>query len=143
MSWIVFELDTLCDHSHRVDFRNAGEWDTFHSLLDGDALNEDVAWFMRMAQERCGMNVLIFTGRPLTWAKLTQKWLQRNNLFPDVLAMRKGDDWEKDAEMKVGILEAEMGGKENVLEHVKLVVDVNDRAIAALRDYGLKVWVPR
>jgi hypothetical protein len=57
--------------------------------------------------------------------------------------MRKGDDWEKDAEMKVGILEAEMGGKENVLEHVKLVVDVNDRAIAALRDYGLKVWVPR
>ena len=141
--WLILDLDTLCDYSHRVDWRNAGDWDVFHSLAEDDKPNLDVVDFVNVLRTTAAMNVMIVTGRPIKYSKLTQQWLAKHDVYPDVLAMRKNDDWDKDAEMKIAMLEAEFGDRQSVLNSVWIVLDTKEKSCVALRNYGLQVWMPR
>lgn len=64
-----------------------------------DKLNQ-VIYRLVMKYKRDGYHILIVTGRPITCAKDTQKWLEINHVPCDMLVMRPEGDKQPDYSLK-------------------------------------------
>lgn len=140
--FVVVDLDgTVFDIVHRVDYAKARQWDDFHSRLTFDKVYPDVKFFIeKMA---INANIIACTGRPERWREPTIQMITKNGIIIDELLMRPDDDYRKDGELKIALLESFFGDKEKVLEHVAFCLEDRDHVVEAYRNYGLPAWQVR
>lgn len=141
--WIVVDLDgTLTDCSHRAHLAQAGLWDEFNAASREDRIRPEtkaaIAAFLKV-----NFNIMIVTGRDCKYRKATLDLLTENDVAPDILMMRPRDDFRSDADVKIGLLETFFGSKQAVLNAVLFCLDDREKAVEALRNYGLMVWQVR
>jgi hypothetical protein len=145
MAIIVVDLDnSLCNCDHRIHHALNKDWDAFHEALMDDVPNPDVYALIKMMDDLYSSPGLFFlTGRNERYRPKTLEWLKKHNINPDKLIMRPDNDFTPDHEIKIRMLEEELGGKEKVLSLVLFVLDDRDRVVEAFREYGLKCWQVR
>lgn len=138
--YIIIDLDgTLCNTDHRVDLILAKKYDEFHEKCVDDEPRRDVAEFLKLVSAQC--KIMAVTGRNKKFEELTRRWLHKHNIIVDELLMRPNDDYTKDGEMKLKLIEEAFGGdKQAVLDNVMFALDDRDRVVEALRNYGLPTW---
>lgn len=141
---IICDIDgTIANCDHRVDLAQAGLWDDFHAKCPDDKPYHDVITVMRLLTMHPGISIIGLTGRSEKNRIQTLKWMEPLPFQFDTLLMRPDDDYTKDVELKIRLLEEHFGSKAAVLNSVLCVFDDRDRVVAGLRDYGLTVFQPR
>jgi len=83
-----------------------------------------------------GGKVIITSGRSDEYEKQTFAWLEKNNIKPDVIIMRKQGDTRKDYDVKKEMFMDHIYGKFNV----EFVFDDRQRVVDGWRDLGLTVF---
>jgi hypothetical protein len=144
MTSIVCDMDgTLSNCVHRQHFAERGDWKEFHSLLLDDEPYADVAMFLTLLPK--DHEVIIVTGRNETYKEYTWRWLIQHKLctIVDRIIMRPDNNFEQDHILKPKMLEENIGGKEDVLREVALVLEDRDKVVEAWRNYGLPCWQVR
>ena len=107
---ILFDIDgTLADITHRrhhVEGKHTRQdWKTFFAEMGDDTVNEPVADLYRTLLEAGRHELVIISGRPDNFRKLTEQWLVWNGIEFDRLLMRQADDTRPDTEIKKDILD--------------------------------------
>jgi len=133
---VIFDIDgTLADNSHRQYFVSEGrkEWEKFFSLMGDDVPVLPVIELCQVLLASGNYEMLIFSGRPERYRKLTEQWLIWNNV-PDLpLRMRKDGDVRPDAEVKEEMLHQLLSeGKQ-----IAFVVDDRKPVVAMWRKHGI------
>jgi hypothetical protein len=122
----VFNLDgTICDNSTREHLaREAAEargadatriWEEFHSKIPEDQPIYPVLDTLK-ALSFDGHKIEIWTARPERYRNLTEKWLDKYDVFPKQLLMRPDTDLRKSYILKLGwYLMSHSSGKPNIV----------------------------
>src|SRR5262249_33820203 len=82
------------------------DWDGFHEACDQDKVIEEVANIFRILDDT-GYFTIVTSGRmghPSVRAK-TEGWLRAHKLFPDMILMRRPDDYREDFIIKKEFLD--------------------------------------
>ena len=136
---IILDLDgTLCNVDHRVEYALTKQYDEFHSRLSGDKPNPAVQAIIRLLA--VNLNILVVTGRNAKWRTQTERWLTKHGIIVDDLLMRPDDDFTKDHELKLLMIERHFGSKEAVLKNVVMALEDRDQVVEAFRNYGIPTW---
>lgn len=137
---VIVDIDgTVADCTHRQHFvrKPDGEkkdWKSFFEGIEGDTLREDV-WNQVKALRAEGYDIVFVSGRPDTYRKHTQRWMQRVGIDDFVtILMRPGGDSRDDTIVKQEIYEKCLK-KYNVVK----VFDDRPSVIRMWRDMGLDV----
>lgn len=104
---IIFDIDgTLADNSHRqyLLMSNKYAWKQFFDSMGEDLPNKPIFSLYQTLQESKKYKMIIATGRPDNYKKLTEQWLFWNNIIYDELYMRKAGDTREDSLVKEEIL---------------------------------------
>lgn len=129
------DLDgVLADVRHRLRHvaRRPKDWDAFFAAAVRDPLHpEGKAVVERLRQDH---EVVYLTGRPERCRADTEAWLARHDLDGHEIVMRSGRDRRPAAVVKVEVLHRRFADRE-----VAVVVDDDDRVVAAMRDAGFPV----
>lgn len=137
---IVVELDgVLADNSARADLMSV-DWDTWHRACDTDKPNDALIQVLRSLSETGGYEVLIVTGRPARFDKITIDWLNRYNVPADEILMRPEMDYRDEVSVKLDLLAEYFGSLETALENVVVGFEAKDKIIDGLRLAGFEVW---
>jgi FMN phosphatase YigB (HAD superfamily) len=152
-NFVVFDIDgTLMNCDHRVHLAKAREWDSFHEGMTDDVPYLDMC---KLAQklDAAGCVILCVTGRNERYRTNTHRQLLENEVPCETLIMRPNDDFTRDGELKVRLIEEyfsafdeSFGGatlKQQILDSVLIVLEDRDYCVTALRDYGFTVLQPR
>jgi phosphoglycolate phosphatase-like HAD superfamily hydrolase len=133
---VIFDIDgTLADNGHRQYLVTEGhkEWEKFFSLMGDDA---PILTIIELCQVLFASNcyeMLIFSGRPERYRKLTEHWLTWNNVPSLPVRMRKDGDYRPDAEVKEEMLLELLGeGKQ-----IAFVVDDRKLVVGMWRNHGI------
>jgi FMN phosphatase YigB (HAD superfamily) len=101
---VVFDLDgTLCDNArrehlaHKAHLANGAEaqkiWDEFHEHIPLDYPVRPVLNTLYALAE--AHRVEIWTARPEKYRQVTTEWLEKLDIYPDDILMRKTNDYRK------------------------------------------------
>lgn len=121
----IFDLDgTLALMTDRSPF----DW----AKVGEDELNISVGATMK-ALKAAGFEIIILSGRDEECREETQKWLNKYELYHDMLLMRGNKDNRKDNIIKQELYEANVKGKYNVVG----VFDDRDQVVSLWRSLGL------
>jgi FMN phosphatase YigB (HAD superfamily) len=134
----VFDIDgVLADASHREHFVAARprDWDSFFGAVSQDAVLESGREQFLAARRR--YDVVLVSGRPERTRADTQSWLERAGMDGPPLLLRPDADRRPAAVLKVEMVEA-LGPPEDVA----MVVDDDERVVAALRARGYRANFP-
>lgn len=77
--------------------------------------------------------IVLFSGRMAKFREQTVQWLQQNNIYYSLLAMRKTGDMRKDFIVKQELFDEHIRGKYNI----QFVLDDRDQVVAYWRSIGL------
>jgi hypothetical protein len=137
---ILLDLDgTLCDHTHRLAYAVARDWEKYNALSSLDSPNQEVVEMVRMFRES-GYKILILTGRPEAFRSDTLYWIERFSPGPyEALLMRPEGCFDQDYVLKIAMLEKHFGSKKNALDHIFLALEDRDQVVRAYRKYGIPV----
>lgn len=139
--YLIVDIDgTVSNASHREELAQAGKWDEFHEQSGGDVPYPDIVDILRHISH---LTLVGCTGRNEKYRQRTFDWLLSHNLMLDHLLMRPDNDFTKDVELKIRLLEGFFGSKELVISNVLAVFEDRDRVVEGLREYGLTVLQPR
>jgi hypothetical protein len=97
-----------------------------------DKLNE-VVYRLIMKYKRDGYHILLVSGRPMTCAEDTQKWLQMNHVPYDMLVMRPEGDKQPDTSLKQRAYNQYIKGRYDV----EFVLEDRSRVVKMWRSIGL------
>jgi hypothetical protein len=132
---IISDLDgTLCDIDHRLHLvkgEGKKDWKSFFENLIYDKPNlwcQDI--IHRYKQDTV---IVLCSGRPDNYKKLTEEWLYENNVEYDKLFMRPRNDMRQDALIKKIIYKFEINTRYDIL----FVLDDRQTVINGWRDLGL------
>ena len=93
---VIFDIDgtlaTTSEERHELILKRS--WEKFHRLSICAQVNKRVADALHEYQES-DKAIIIITGRPERWRETTEHWLERNDIYYDVLFMRKNGDRRK------------------------------------------------
>jgi hypothetical protein len=132
---VVLDIDgTVADCRHRQHhvFTNTPDWEAFFT---GSGLDSPLPQGVALAlQHAADSNVIWLTGRPERYRKITAAWLQAHGLPVTGLHMRPDDDMRPAPIFKTERL-SQLATEHEIL----LVVDDDDRVVAALREAGWPV----
>lgn len=132
---VVFDLDgTLYNESHRAEYREKLDWETYFSLCDKDTLIESVANILRDYAKK-GYEIWIASGRsePICLEK-TIACLQRDQLPFHGIKLRGQDNFVPDYALKPAWMAKYIG-----LDRIEAVYDDTDAVIEGFRKKGLFV----
>lgn len=132
---VIFDLDgTLANIDHRRHLLNLEKkhWSLFFDSMIKDTPNE---WCKKLINtyHSLGYVVLIVSGRPDNYLRVTAQWLEENKIKYDYLYLRKEGDYRKDCEVKKEIYEKYIKDHFNV----EFVVDDRSQVVQVWRDMGL------
>jgi len=131
---IIIDLDgTLTDFSHRLpllqDEKN--HFSDFFKSMSDDALKPFAKTIIDRFKETHG--IIIITGRPDNYRRVTEQWLEDNEVFYDGLFMREMGDMRPDYEIKQELYEKYVRHFANVI----FVIDDRDAVVKMWRSVGL------
>ena len=142
MKYIVVDLDgTTFDDRHRREHIDHKDWDKYHSRCVDDKPFNDVATAVRMMSGLA--SILIVTGRPERYRKVTLDALCENDIPFDHLLMRPDDNYTAASFLKIVQLEEFFGSKEKLLKEVLFALEDSDYVVKAYREYGITCWQVR
>jgi phosphoglycolate phosphatase-like HAD superfamily hydrolase len=132
---VVFDIDgVLADVSHRVHHveRRPKDWAAFFGAAHADSpLPDGVALAREVADEHA---LLYLTGRPESLRRVTEQWLERHELPPGRLLMRRAGDYRPARVMKLDVVRAL-----HARETVHAVVDDDPSVVTVLQEAGFAV----
>lgn len=106
---VIFDIDgTLADNTHRQHLVADGQmsWEKFFQQMGEDTPVVPIIDLCKTLTASKQYEVLLFTGRPERYRKLTEQWLTWNGV-PDLpLEMRNDGDTRPDSEVKQDMLKA-------------------------------------
>lgn len=134
---IVCDIDnTLADTSHRAHHveNGAKNWKAFFNEMGEDKVNK---WCdeILFSFERRHTPIVLSSGRPDDYRKITESWLLHHDVRYDNLFMRRRGDYRKDDIVKEIILEWEIKTRYNVL----FALDDRKQVIDMLRRHNIVV----
>lgn len=131
----IVDLDgVVADVRHRLHHLTGRrkDWDAFFGAAAEDPAHaEGLAVVERLQEDH---DIVYLTGRPERCRADTEAWLDRHGIGGHPLHMRRGDDRRPAAVVKPELLGRLADGRE-----VAVVVDDDDRVVAALRRAGYAV----
>lgn len=102
---VIFDIDgTLADNSERQKYLSELRWDMFFNEMGNDYPVKEVLELYNLIKNSQQYKMIIVSGRPEKYKKLTEQWLTWNNIYYDDLYMRKDGDQRKDNVIKQEIL---------------------------------------
>lgn len=138
---IVVDLDgTLCNSGHREHLAVAGHWDDFHALLRDDEPWPDVLWLLENVPQA---TLIGLTGRNERYRPATLKWLEKYDIWFDVLLMRPDDNYQSDHELKPKMLDVWLDELGFSHADVLFILEDRERVTEAFRNLGHNVWQVR
>lgn len=95
---IIFDVDgTLMDISHRTHWvqNKPKNWDMFEKTMVLDEPRKDI-FAIALEAKKNGHRIIVSSGRNERNRQITELQLNSQGLFPDILLMRKDDDFRSD-----------------------------------------------
>ena len=90
---VIFDIDgTLADNSERQKYLSELRWDMFFNEMGNDYPVKEVLELYNLIRNSQQYKIIIVSGRPEKYKKLTEQWLTWNNIYYDDLYMRKDGD---------------------------------------------------
>lgn len=90
---VIVDIDgTVANNAHRI--RLIPDWDAYNAQMHKDTPIEATCKVVRTLAWH--YKILMFTGRPVKFSGVTEKWLRANDLPYDELRMRRPDDRRAD-----------------------------------------------
>lgn len=140
---VIFDLDgTLADCRHRIPYiigldgkkLSKPDWPAFHAAcVDDKPINKTIALLqMFYVVER----IYIITGRNESVREATDKWLERYDIYPHKLIMRKKNDRRHDVVIKQEMLAEEGLTPSNVIG----VFEDRSTVVRMYRDLGFTCY---
>lgn len=136
MHTILFDIDgTLADIEHRRHFVEDGRrhWHAFFEAMGEDKENTPITALYRTLWNHPEYEVIVLTGRPEAYRKITEQWFAWNNLPFDRVLMRGARDQRRDAEVKRDFLNQLRGEGKDIL----FVVDDRQQVVDMWRAEGI------
>ncbi|OAJ33298.1 LNS2 (Lipin/Ned1/Smp2) [Piscirickettsiaceae bacterium NZ-RLO1] len=131
---IIFDIDgTLSNTNHRKHLVKKNNWGDFFSKMGDDTLIQPIASLYRTLYKTKEYDLIIISGRPERYKKLTEQWLIWNEIPITHLYMRKTNDHRPDETIKEEILD-------NLLDQgrkIDLVIDDRKRVVDMWRRRGI------
>lgn len=128
---IICDIDgTVADMTHRIHYiRGTGkkDWDKCFSEMDKDKPIENVvSMVIGFAED---YRIAMVTARPERFRRVTEDWLNKNNIHFDLLLMRKDGDKRDD-----DIIKRELLNKYFNKDNVYLAIDDRVRVIKMYKE---------
>ena len=105
-AWI-FDVDgTLSNPTHRRHYtqNTPKRWDLWNKSMFDDTPHHDIIQFVHVAKDK-GLKVLVSTGRSEDYRDITMSWLNKHDVFPDKMYMRRELDYRADDIVKKEMLD--------------------------------------
>jgi len=129
---IIVDLDgTLTNYGHRAHL--LPDWPAFFQHMGFDPI---IPWCETMVRQfhAAGYTIIILTGRPSSYRKVTEQWLRRYKIPYDLLLMRDADDWRPGAKVKADLYQCCIAPHYDVL----LALDDNPYIARMWRTLGVQ-----
>jgi len=133
----VFDIDgTMANNKHRSHWlmSKPKNWKAYNATMADDGLYEDMAWVLQNYYDQ-GHHIVFATGREGVHYYTTTEWLKKMRLPYHNIYMRKIEDYRKDSEVKVEILNQIRGD----LGEPYLWFDDRQQVVDAIRAEGVRV----
>lgn len=140
---IIIDLDgTVYDSTPRSHHIQAGNWDAFHEDSIHDLPHPDVVLLLkRLNLSMNGEGVFIaITGRNERYRHITLEWLNLWMVPVDSLWMRPDDNFQKDVEVKMALLDEALEYHKLTRDHIWFAIDDRDKMIDAYREAGINAY---
>ena len=105
---VIFDIDgTLANNDERQKILkdNVHNWQNFFNEMGNDTVNKAISEIYDIIKKTKKYKMLIATGRPETYRKITEQWLIWNRIEYDNLYMRSENDCRSDVDVKREILQ--------------------------------------
>ncbi len=105
---VIFDIDgTLANNDERQKILkdNVHNWQNFFNEMGNDTVNKAISEIYDIIKKTKKYKMLIVTGRPETYRKITEQWLIWNRIEYDNLYMRSENDCRSDVDVKREILQ--------------------------------------
>ena len=135
--FIICDIDgTIADIAHRLEYvkGDTKDWKSFFANIDNDSPRQDIIDEVFQLANLKQQEVIFVTGRPDTYRKETEAWLEKYTPDYSMLLMRRCDDKRPDNEVKQGIYD-------KFLKHyeIDMIYDDRPRVIRMWRENKLTV----
>ncbi len=140
----VFDIDgTLANRDADDVHIKSGDWEAFHAAAVHSPPYMNIVTLFHDLDFATGFNsdtrIICITGRPEKWRQITIDWLAKHNCYPESLFMRPDDDFSKDVDYKLGVLDTLFGSREEAIVKVQIIFEDRDSLIEGLRNAGFTV----
>jgi ribonucleotide monophosphatase NagD (HAD superfamily) len=135
-SAVVWDLDgTLSEHNYRVHFAKKKDYGTYYSLMHKDEPIAHSVELVKMYRDK-GYALIMITGRPENYRKVTLEWLSNHGIPHDILLMRNNGEFISNAMMKLARY------NESVKNHfiVKAAFDDDPKVIQMWEGLGVRTY---
>ena len=132
---VIFDIDeTLANNDERQKILkdNVHNWQNFFNEMGNDTVNKAISEIYDIIKKTKKYKMLIVTGRPETYRKITEQWLIWNHIEYDNLYMRSENDCRSDVDVKREILQ-----KIREQYDVSFVFDDRTSVVKMWREEGL------
>ena len=132
---VIFDIDgTLANNDERQKILkdNVHNWQNFFNEMGNDTVNKAISEIYNIIKKTKKYKMLIVTGRPETYRKITEQWLIWNHIEYDNLYMRSENDCRSDVDVKREILQ-----KIREQYDVSFVFDDRTSVVKMWREEGL------
>jgi predicted kinase/uncharacterized HAD superfamily protein len=133
---VIVDVDgTLADASHRIHYlKGKKDWKAFFDAMGDDALHTDIRRLVELFRFS-GYTIILLSGRPEDYRRITENWLQKHNVRYDFLFMRKFNDKRQDSIIKPELYRSYVAP----FFRVDYVLDDRNSVVQAWRNLGLRV----
>lgn len=133
---VIFDRDgTLASCQRHLVADGESDWGEFNAWIPFDAVVPEVAVLFQILRQNTGMALIVTTGRTDNFRYQMSAWLDKYELTPDRLYMRRNGDRRVDSTVKQEIYERWIEPEFDV----KLVVDDRPQVVEMWRSIGLPV----
>jgi hypothetical protein len=131
---ILVDIDhTVANAFWRDGMIGTETWDYYHEQSKFDKPFKNVVNLLN-ALSNSGYNIMGITGRNEKHRQLTVAWLVQNKVDIDELLMRPDDDYTKNGELKVKLIQEYFKGD---FKEIHFLIDDNEDAILAFMAIGI------
>ena len=131
---VIFDIDGTLSviNEERQELIRKRSWDKFHRLSICSEVNEKVHSALIEHQNQ-GAVIVLLTGRPERWLDSTEHWLEKKDIYYDMLLMRTNGDRRKSNYSKKEHLD-QLRETFNIIE----AWDDRQQDIDLFKSYGIK-----